>query len=175
MNENAIFWITGLSGAGKTTVAQATVIELNQTESEFILLDGDMLRNGLCKDLGFSMKDRQENIRRVAEVSKLLLKNRKSVLCTFISPTHEIRKMAKAIIGTDYFKEIYINTPLEICENRDPKGLYKKVRNGEISNFTGISSAYEKPTNPDLILDCHNHSLPESVKQLKEFITTQLN
>ncbi|NOQ74653.1 MAG: adenylyl-sulfate kinase [Crocinitomix sp.] len=174
MKSNQVFWITGLSGAGKTSVAMEAVEQLKDSGHDFVLLDGDVVRNGLCKDLGFSIEDRQENIRRVAEVSKLFIQNGQSCICTFISPTNAIRNMAAEIIGVDFFNEVYINTPLAICETRDPKGLYKKVRKGEIPNFTGISSVYEIPENPDLILDCYNHFLSKSVKELMEFITLKI-
>lgn len=170
MTQTAVYWITGLSGAGKTTVATAVKEQLGK---DFVLLDGDVMRKGLSKDLGFSIADRRENIRRVAEASKLLADNGKSCICTFISPTQEIRNLAKAIIGTDRFNEIYINTPITICEKRDPKGLYKKVRAGEIKEFTGISSVYEAPESPDLLLDCHTHSIEESVHQLLAYINHQ--
>lgn len=170
METNHVFWITGLSGAGKTSVAEQALERLKNEGHEFVLLDGDVVRDGLCKDLGFSIDAREENIRRVAEVSRLFVENGKSCICTFISPTRNIRNMAEEIIGADRFHEVYINTPLEICEERDTKGLYKKVRNGEILNFTGISSTYEKPENPNLILDCYNHSLTKSVMRLVEFI-----
>ncbi|MFT5821259.1 MAG: adenylylsulfate kinase [Crocinitomix sp.] len=174
MNSSQVFWITGLSGAGKTSVALQAIEQLKDSGHDFVLLDGDVVRNGLCKDLGFSIEDRLENIRRVAEVSKLFIQNGQSCICTFISPTNGIRNMAAKLIGTDFFHEIYINTPLAICESRDPKGLYKKVRKGEIPNFTGISSAYEIPEKPDLILDCYNHSLSKSVKELMDFITHKI-
>jgi adenylylsulfate kinase len=174
MKSNQVFWITGLSGAGKTSVAMQAIRALQTKGHEFVLLDGDVLRNGLCQDLKFSIEDRLENIRRVAEVSKLFIENGKSCICTFISPTNAIRNMAAEIIGVDNFHEVYINTPIAICESRDPKGLYKKVRKGEIPNFTGISSVYEIPEKPDLTLDCHNLSLSSSVKELMEFITLKI-
>lgn len=174
MKSNQVFWITGLSGAGKTSVAVQAIQLLQAKGYEFVLLDGDILRDGLCKDLKFSIDDRLENIRRVAEVSKLFIQNGKSCLCTFISPTNEIRNMAAEIIGANNFHEVYINTPIDICETRDPKGLYKKVRKGEIPNFTGISSVYEVPENPDLVLDCHNFSLTKSVEELMAFITLKI-
>ncbi len=175
MVKQHVYWLTGLSGAGKTTVATTVLNELNKYQDRYVLLDGDMLRDGLCKDLGFNTTDRYENIRRVAEVSKLFLQNGKSCICTFISPTDAIRELAKGIIGAPYFHEIYINTPLKICENRDPKGLYRKVRAGEIKNFTGIGSVYEIPSHPNLILDCYNNSLQESVTQLLTYIRGTAN
>lgn len=173
MKTPQVYWITGLSGAGKTTVATKAFTVLNSENLNFTLLDGDDVRDGLCRDLRFSIEDRTENIRRVAEVCKLFLKNGTSCICTFISPTEAIRELAEELIGKERFNEIYINTPLEICENRDPKGLYKKVRNGEISNFTGISSAYEPPLHPTLILDCVNLSIEDSVSKIIEFIKSK--
>lgn len=166
----SVFWFTGLSGAGKTTVATTVLKQLQKEGKRIVLLDGDVLRNGLCSDLAFSIADRTENIRRVAEVSKLFLENNTSCLCTFISPTASIRKIAKTIIGYDNFNEIYVNTPLQVCEERDPKGLYKKVRNGEITNFTGIDSVYEMPEHPDLILDCNENTIQQSVEHTIAFI-----
>ncbi len=173
MEQSKVFWFTGLSGAGKTTVATAVLEELKKKNKAFMLLDGDVLRQGLCNNLSFTLADRKENIRRVAEVSKLFLKANVSCLCTFISPTHEIRKMAQQIIGADAFHEIYINTPLEVCEKRDPKGLYKAVRRGEIKNFTGIDSVYEVPNHPDLILNCAENNLLKNVQQVLDFITLE--
>ncbi len=166
----SVFWFTGLSGAGKTTVATTVLKQLQKEGKRIVLLDGDVLRDGLCSDLAFSIADRTENIRRVAEVSKLFLENNTSCLCTFISPTASIRKIAKTIIGYDNFNEIYVNTPLQVCEERDPKGLYKKVRNGEITNFTGIDSVYEMPEHPDLILDCNENTIQQSVEHTIAFI-----
>ena len=166
----SVFWFTGLSGAGKTTVATTVLKQLQKEGKRIVLLDGDVLRDGLCSDLAFSIADRTENIRRVAEVSKLFLENNTSCLCTFISPTASIRKIAKTIIGYDNFNEIYVNTPLQVCEERDPKGLYKKVRNGEITNFTGIDSVYEMPEYPDLILDCNENTIQQSVEHTIAFI-----
>ncbi|MFK8036686.1 MAG: adenylyl-sulfate kinase [Crocinitomicaceae bacterium] len=171
----SIFWLTGLSGAGKTTVASAVQKEFESNGQKLVLLDGDNLRDGLCKDLSFTIKDRRENIRRVAEVSKIFLNNNLSCICTFISPTESIRDMAKAIIGPDNFHEIYVDTSLTICENRDIKGLYKKARKKEINNFTGIDSVYEPPLNPKLVLNCTDQPIQESAKELVNYITQQLN
>jgi adenylylsulfate kinase len=155
---NKVIWLTGLSGAGKTTIA-TKVINLGL---DLVLLDGDVLREGLCKDLQFTISDRKENIRRVAEVAKLFINNNKSCICSFISPTNQIRDLAKSIIGAENFIEVYVNTPFNICENRDTKGLYKLAKDGKIKNFTGLDSIYEKPKNPDFILDCYNHSVEKS-------------
>lgn len=164
--KNKVIWLTGLSGSGKTTIAKK-IVELG---IEGIQLDGDVIREGLCKDLGFSYEDRKENIRRIAELSKIFIKNKKSCICTFISPTKEIRALAKSIIGSENFIEIYINTPLEVCISRDVKGHYKKAKQGKIKNFTGIDSLYEPPENPDLVLDCYNLNVDKSAKILFEYL-----
>lgn len=138
-------WLTGLSGSGKTTIARVLERELHEKGFATTVLDGDNIRAGICNNLGFSIEDRTENIRRIAEVSKLF--NQAGIICinSFVSPTKEIRNLAKEIIGEDEFIEIYINTPIEVCEQRDVKGLYKKARAGEIKNFTGIDSPFEAP------------------------------
>lgn len=170
-----IFWITGLSGAGKTTVSKAVKTSLKDRGLDFWLLDGDVLRDGLNKDLGFSMAHRTENVRRAAEVAKLFLNHNISVICTFISPTIEIRNMAKTIIGEDHFKEVFVNTPLSVCEARDVKGLYKKARAGEIKAFSGIDSVFENPENPGLILDCSTATIHESAKKLESYILNSIH
>ena len=170
LNQKAkVFWLTGLSGSGKTTIAkQVERILFNQ--GFFVqLIDGDNVRSGLCNNLTFSLEDRKENIRRIAELTALSL--RQGIICinTFVSPTIEIRNMAKEIVGVKDFFEILIDTPLEECENRDVKGLYKKARAGEIKGFTGIDSPFEKPINPSLIVST-NQSIQESAAQLTSFI-----
>ena len=145
-----VFWFTGLSGAGKSTLAEYAADELLQRGYFVELLDGDNIRSGLCKDLGFSLDDRKENIRRVAELAKLLKSNGIIVITAFISPTQAIRAMAKEIVGARDFKEVYINTSIESCEKRDVKGLYARARKGVIENFTGVQSPYEAPGNPDI-------------------------
>ncbi|MDF2457183.1 MAG: cysC [Cytophagaceae bacterium] len=142
-----VLWFVGLSGSGKSTIAKALERELHQAGKLTMLLDGDNLRTGINNNLGFSEADRKENIRRAAEVAKLFAGNGIITICSFISPTEEIRQMAKEIVGKDYF-EVFINCPLEICEQRDVKGLYQKARKGEIKNFTGIDSPFEHPTHP---------------------------
>lgn len=169
MNSN-VFWFTGLSGAGKTSVATKALELLKEEGNNIVLLDGDIVRHGLCKDLNFTLVDREENIRRVAEVAKIFNENNTICLCTFISPTLKIRDLAKNIIGAENFHEIYINTPIEICENRDTKGLYQKVRNGEIKNFTGIDSIYEIPVNPKYTLNCFENTIHQSVNEIIDFI-----
>ena len=147
---NKCFWLIGLSGAGKTTLSN-NVVEI--LEDDLIkVLDGDILRDGLNSNLSFSIKDRNENIRRVAEVSKLFLDSDFTVINSFITPTEEMRQIARNILG-DLYVEVFIDAPLSICENRDVKGLYKKARSGEIKNFTGIDSVFERPLNPNIIID----------------------
>ena len=144
-----VLWFVGLSGSGKSTIAKALERELHQAGKLTMLLDGDNLRTGINNNLGFSEADRKENIRRAAEVAKLFASNGIITICSLISPTEEIRHMAKEIVGNDYF-EVFINCPLEICEQRDVKGLYQKARKGEIKNFTGIDSPFEHPVHPSI-------------------------
>lgn len=161
-----MLWFTGLSGSGKSTVAVALERELHRRGRLCRILDGDNIRSGINANLGFSEADRKENIRRIAEVSKLFVDTGIVTIAAFISPTEEMRQMAAEIIGRNDFKEIYISTPLEECERRDVKGLYAKARLGEIKNFTGISSPFEAPMNPDLSIDTSAVSLEESVRML---------
>lgn len=165
-----VLWFTGLSGSGKTTLATSLQAKLKYFDRLAVLLDGDVLRNGLCNDLGFSAEDRNENIRRVTEIAKLLSEQGFFVLVSFISPFQNSREKAKKRIGEEYFSEIYISTPLHICEERDPKGLYKKVRSGMIDEFTGISSPYEIPNNPDLIVNTENKTINEGANVILDFI-----
>lgn len=144
-----VIWLTGLSGSGKTTLANALLEELK--DRKVYVLDGDELRLGLNNNLGYSEEDRIENIRRAAEVAKLLMNLGFIVIAAFISPSNKSRKLARQIIGSDNFVEVFVYTPLEVCERRDPKGLYKKARNGLITNMTGIDSVYEIPSSPDVI------------------------
>ena len=170
MNKNKVFWLTGLSGAGKTTVAKKTLNLLENKGHKLVLLDGDILRSGLNNDLGFTLEDRSENIRRASEIAKIFNDNKISVICTFISPTEAIRNTAKDIIGNNKFVEVYINTPIEVCEKRDAKGLYQKARAGKIKLFSGIDSVYDQPIHPDYVLDCVTNSVEESAKLLVDFI-----
>jgi bifunctional enzyme CysN/CysC len=167
-------WFTGLSGAGKSTLANEVEKELSAKGMYTMLLDGDNIRLGLNKDLGFSENDRIENIRRIAEVSKLMNDAGLIVLTSFISPYREDRRNAKNIIGVDNFIEIYISTPLDECERRDVKGLYKKARLGQISNFTGISAPYEKPDFPNISVDTSKMNIDEAtsfiVDKLEQYI-----
>ncbi len=162
------FWLTGLSGSGKSTVSVALERELFDGGRLVYRLDGDNLRHGLNRDLGFSDADRGENIRRTAEASKLLNDAGVTVICSLISPFEKDRKMAREIIGNENFCEIYVATPLSVCEERDPKGLYKKARAGEITGFTGISAPYEEPKNPDVRIDTSTETLSESVGKIKQ-------
>jgi adenylyl-sulfate kinase len=156
-------WLTGLSGAGKTTISKQMYNILTSLGYKVILLDGDDIRLGLNSDLGFSLKDRGENIRRAAEICKLFNKNKLLVIASFISPIEEDRNIVKNIIGENY-REIYIKTSIEECKKRDTKGLYKKVEMGEIKNFTGIDSIYEEPVNPFLIIDTEKQTPDASAR-----------
>ena len=159
-----VIWFTGLSGSGKTTLASNLEKELFFRRFFCQVLDGDNIRSGINNNLGFSEIDRLENIRRIAEVSKLLINTGMITICSFISPTEEIRHMARNIIGENDFIEIFLNTPLDVCEQRDTKGLYKKARAGEIKDFTGISSPFEAPKHPDLEIDTSVTPIKDSVE-----------
>lgn len=163
-------WFTGLSGSGKSTVAIALERELHKRGILCRILDGDNIRSGINNNLGFTEADRIENIRRIAEVSKLFVDTGIVTIAAFISPNNDIRKMAADIIGKDDFIEVYVNTPLEVCEQRDVKGLYARARKGEVKNFTGISAPFESPENPALTLDTSVLSLEESVNRLLNLI-----
>ncbi len=162
-----VLWFTGLSASGKSTIANNVEKELNKKQYNSYILDGDNVRSGLNKDLGFSPADRNENIRRIVEVSKLFVDSGKIVLCSFISPYRNDREMAREIIG-EHFVEIFVNTPIEECIKRDPKGLYKMAISGEIKNFTGVSAPYEKPLMPEILIE--NLSLKESVKKIIDYV-----
>jgi adenylylsulfate kinase len=159
-----VIWFTGLSGSGKTTLASNLEKDLFFHRFFCQVLDGDNIRSGINNNLGFSETDRLENIRRIAEVSKLLINTGMITICSFISPTEEIRHMARSIIGENDFIEIFLNPPLEVCEQRDTKGLYKKARAGEIKDFTGISSPFEAPLHPDLEIDTSVTSIKDAVE-----------
>lgn len=168
--QGVMLWFTGLSGSGKSTVAIALERELHKRGLLCRILDGDNIRTGINANLGFSAEDRRENIRRVAEVSKLFVDTGIITIAAFVSPTEDLRQLAQTIIGEEDFKEIYISTPLEECERRDVKGLYARARRGEVKNFTGISAPFEAPQHPALSLDTSKLSLEESVKQLLELL-----
>lgn len=152
-HQGVVLWFTGLSGSGKSTVAGALEQALHRAGVSTYLLDGDNVRHGLCRDLGFSDDDRKENIRRVGEVAKLMVDAGLVVLTAFISPHRAERQMVRDLLGTGQFVEVFVDTPLAVCEARDPKGLYKKARAGELRNFTGIDSVYEAPDAPEIHLD----------------------
>ena len=168
--KSPVVWLTGLSGSGKSTIANQLAVKLQQEGKLAYILDGDNVRMGLNKDLGFSDDDRKENIRRIAEVAKLLSDAGVIVITAFISPFREERENAKAIIGKNNFTEVYVEASLMVCEDRDPKGFYKKARAGEIPMFTGINSPYEEPLNADLIISTENNS----VEVCAEFIYKNL-
>jgi adenylylsulfate kinase len=165
-----VIWLTGLSGAGKTTLAKYLEEALFSKGFFTQVLDGDNIRSGINSNLGFSDADRFENIRRIAEVSKLLVNCGVITINCFISPTEEIRDMARRIIGKDDFIEIYVNAPLQVCEERDVKGLYSRARRGEIKDFTGISSPFETPENIDIEIRTDLQTIEASVKQILEFV-----
>ena len=169
-----MIWFTGLSGSGKSTLAIALERELYKQGILCRILDGDNIRSGINNNLGFSEADRTENIRRIAEVSKLFVDCGIVTIAAFISPTHAIRRMASEIIGEDDFLEVYVSTPIEECERRDVKGLYAKARRGEIKEFTGISSPFEAPEHPFISIDTSRQSLADSVKILLEAVSPKI-
>lgn len=174
LNQNGIvIWMVGLSGSGKSTLATGLENKLHEQGYHTVLLDGDNLRTGVNNNLGFSVEDRLENVRRAAEVSKLFAKNGTVTICSLISPTEEIRLLAKNIIG-DLYCEVFIHCPLEICKQRDVKGLYAKARKGEIKNFTGIDSPFEMPQRFDVKVNTHELSLDDSLEQLLENILPKI-
>jgi adenylylsulfate kinase len=161
-----VLWFTGLSGSGKSTIANALEIKLNQAKKHTYLLDGDNVRLGLNKGLTFSDEDRVENIRRIGEVSKLFIDSGTIVLTAFISPFQKDRAQVREMMQVGEFLEVFIDTPIEVCESRDPKGLYQKARKGEIPNFTGISSPYEAPIQAEIHIKTDEKSIDESVSQI---------
>ncbi|WP_319510903.1 adenylyl-sulfate kinase [uncultured Draconibacterium sp.] len=169
-----VIWFTGLSGSGKTTVSSALEKKLFEMGYFTQLLDGDNIRTGINNNLGFSQEDRLENIRRIAEVSKLIMNCGVIVLCAFISPTDKIRNMAKSIIGEDDFIEIFVDTPIEVCEQRDVKGLYEKARKGIIKDFTGVSAPFDKPADANVVIDTSVVPLDESVEKIFEAIRVKI-
>lgn len=170
-----VIWMTGLSGSGKTTIAIALEQKLRDKGFLTQVLDGDNVRTGINNNLGFSVEDRTENIRRIAEVSKLFLNCGIITINCFVSPTIEIREQAKTIIGADNFIEVFVNTPLEICEQRDVKGLYKKARAGEIKNFTGIDSPFEAPISPDIDVKTANLTIEAAADQILAILLPQIS
>jgi bifunctional enzyme CysN/CysC len=167
-----VIWFTGLSGSGKSTIANALEKVLHAEGKRTYILDGDNIRQGLNKDLGFTDADRVENIRRVAEVAKLMMDAGLIVMTAFISPFRAEREMARELIGEDNFIEVFVDTPIEVCEQRDPKGLYKKARNGELPNMTGINSPYEPPLNPVCVLSHESQDLKGAIQSLKNLLSS---
>lgn len=165
-HKGAVVWFTGLSGSGKSTLANRVESLLFARGIRTYLLDGDNIRSGLNRDLGFSETDRKENIRRISEVAGLFVDSNAVVLTAFISPFIEDRAVARTRVGNGEFFEVYVKCPLSVCESRDPKGLYKKARKGEIKNFTGIGSAYEAPESPELVIDTSEETVEESAQKV---------
>lgn len=171
-HRSAVLWFTGLSGAGKSTIAHATEENLHQLGCRTYVLDGDNVRHGLCGDLGFSIEDRHENIRRIGEMARLFVDAGIITLTAFISPLRTDRERVRHLAGEDFI-EIYCRCPIEVCEERDVKGLYKKARAGEIRDFTGISSPYEEPENPELVIDSSRLTIEESVRQVLSLLNAR--
>lgn len=163
-------WFTGLSGSGKSTLSNSLKSVLNPERVNAVILDGDVIRSGLCRDLGFNEKDRTENIRRVAELNRIFMENGISTINAFITPNEHLRKLARSIIGGEHFIEVYLSTPLATCIQRDPKGLYAKAIKGEISDFTGVSASFEQPLDADVVIDTSELGIQESVFRIVEFI-----
>ena len=175
LNQKGIcVWLTGLSGSGKTTIANFVSRQLHNVGVYTQVLDGDNIRLGINKNLSFSNQDRKENIRRIAEVAKLFVEAGVVTFCCFVSPTREMRKLAKNVIGENDFFEVFVSTNLETCETRDVKGLYKKARRGEIKDFTGVSSPFESPENPDLVLNTEDKSINEIGNTLISVLNNKL-
>ena len=170
-----LIWFTGLSGSGKSTLANLVEMELHKKGLSTYILDGDNVRQGINKDLSFAPKDRSENIRRIAEISNLMLDAGVITLAAFVSPYIKDREAVKQIVGPDNVIEIYVNTSLAACERRDVKGLYKKARAGEIKNMTGISAPYQAPTHPDLEIITDGQTIQESVAVIMQFLNTKFN
>ncbi|MDA3953742.1 MAG: adenylyl-sulfate kinase [Bacteroidales bacterium] len=169
-----VIWFTGLSGSGKSSLALRLEKELFIRGFHSKLLDGDNIRSGINRNLSFSSEDRVENIRRIAEISKLFLKCGIITVNGFVSPTEDIRNMAKEIIGRDSFIEVFVNTPIEVCEERDTKGLYKKAREGKILNFTGVNAPFESPLDPTITVSTENKTVEESVNEILEYIIPRI-
>lgn len=167
LREPRVLWLTGLSGAGKSTLATALHRQLQEAGQPVAVLDGDAVRGGLCRGLGFSPEDRRENIRRVAEVAKLMREAGLVVICALISPLREDRAMARDIVGAEHFREVHVATPLSVCEERDPKGLYRNARAQALPQFTGISAPYEEPLAPALRVDTSRVDVAAAVAALR--------
>jgi len=172
-HHSVILWFTGLSGSGKSTLAHCVEEELHRRGCRTFVLDGDNVRHGLCGDLGFSIEDRSENIRRIAEVAKLMMEAGVITLTAFISPFRAEREKARLIFPHGEFLEVFCKCPIEVCEQRDVKGLYKKARQGLVKDFTGISSPYEEPENPELVVETSRFSLDECTQQVIELLESR--
>ena len=172
-HKSRVIWFTGLSGSGKSTVANATEKVLHDMGLQTYILDGDNVRMGLNKDLGFSHEDRTENIRRITEVANLFADSGSIILTAFISPYREDRDIAREIIGNKDFIEVFISADLSVCEERDPKGLYKKARAGEIKGFTGIDAPYEEPINPELVVETDKHDIEACSQIVIEYLVKE--
>ena len=168
-----VFWMTGLSGSGKSTLAHLAERSLFLQDRNVVVFDGDAIRTGLCRDLGFSSEDRRENNRRVAEAARLFVRTGSICLCAFISPAAEFCSMAKEIVSAAYFREIFIDCSAEECERRDCKGFYSKARRGEIQGYTGVSSSYEPPEQSDCVIRTEGASIDDSLADLLEYINGQ--
>ena len=167
------FWLTGLSGAGKSTLAHAVELALFQRKYDIIVLDGDVIRTGLCRDLGFSPEERWENNRRVAEVAKIFVGNGTICLCAFISPSREARRQAREIVGREFFREVFVRCSVEECERRDVKGFYARARQGAILSYTGVSSDYELPLRPDMEICTEHVPVEKNIAELLSFVEQQ--
>lgn len=169
-HKSCVLWFTGLSGSGKSTLANAVDFTLFQEGCRSYVLDGDNIRHGLNSDLSFRPADRKENIRRIGEVAKLFVDSGIIVSSAFISPFQEDRELVRQMFETGEFVEIFVKCPIEVCENRDPKGLYKKARQGEIPEFTGISSPYESPDTPEIVIESNHMTIAQSVERIKKYL-----
>ena len=169
-HKGMVFWLTGLSGAGKSTLAHAAESVLFDKGCNVVVFDGDVIRGGLCRDLGFSPEDRKENNRRIAETAKLFVRTGAICLCAFISPAADFRRMAREIVGPDYFREVFVSCSAHECERRDVKGFYSKARRGEIASYTGVSAGYEPPERPDCAICTEGAVIEQSVNELLDYI-----
>lgn len=167
-----VIWMTGLSASGKTTLAIGLEKALHEKGFLCYVLDGDNVRTGINNNLRFSEEDRKENIRRVAEVSRLFVDCGVITINSFVSPTNDLRELAKSVIGEKDFKLVYVNTPIEVCEQRDSKGLYAKARRGELKDFTGVNAPFDTPVSPDLEIKTNEHTFEENLKVLVEFVNS---
>lgn len=174
-HKSAVFWFTGLSGSGKSTIAHGVEKKLFDLGIKCVVFDGDNVRHGLCGDLSFSPEGRAENLRRIAEVARLFVENGTVCLCAFISPLEADRAKARSIVGQDDFHEIYVQCPVEVCEERDVKGYYKMAREGKIKNYTGISAPYEEPVSPEFRLETAAMAEEDSVQAVFDFVISRID